>query len=354
MSIYLDRPFDDEIILSVIGRYIDEMDVRRRTAFLFGLFGGKPSFSVLCMGCLTHLAQETADCWGWGSDQIAFAITLYPYFASFLSAPSAKRLLLVCRQGTIALKSRFSKLVISPLYIRICRECHREDRLEGRPEYWRRAHQLPGVVLCVRHGIMLRMVDFHKTQRLWVTPGELRGLDQPIPIELTRTQRKNCLALASMSAELLAGRVNFVREELVREWIFVAEEAGFAYGTGRFKTDIKDVLVNFYGDEFIDFFGANSNLKFNLTRLRAHRGKDGASALHVLLWQLFFTDWLSRSPRGTWPACPGKLDGKKDEESSGLPFQTLVELAPCVCGRCVTFGMPRREGESALKNLAGK
>ncbi|MBI5920667.1 MAG: TniQ family protein [Betaproteobacteria bacterium] len=66
-----------------------------------------------------------------------------------------------------------SRLYTSFAPKRVCRECAEEDRLNHGVAYWHRAHQLPGSLVCIRHGTSLYatpMDSRHKRFGGFLTP----------------------------------------------------------------------------------------------------------------------------------------------------------------------------------------
>jgi hypothetical protein len=84
--------------------------------------------------------------------------TLFPFFAAFQA--TAKRE--VVRQQMINSGAPYLALGLMaascpyPNWLRFCPKCADEDRRELRETFWHRAHQVPGITSCAKHGIRLQ------------------------------------------------------------------------------------------------------------------------------------------------------------------------------------------------------
>ncbi|MGF6381979.1 TniQ family protein [Paraburkholderia atlantica] len=339
MALYLDSPHTGEVLVSVLGRFMDDFHVQSRNEFIQWLFGYLPTFSTHYMSNLAAIACETAQSWGWTYEKIAQELTIFPYLKAYLSQADADNLLAACR--TIVSKSAIGRelngLVRAPTRVLVCPECFREDRVERRPQYWRRAHQLPAVIFCWKHKIKLRMITVGRSGRIWHTPGSLQGLDEDIPVELSAEQRQRCIAVAELSNELLSGSKKLIRDRLLEYWIRVLQGKGSARGACLFSEKHAHAIRAFFGDSYLQFVGFPAEPKFAHSRLIKYATRPGTSALEFLLWNVFISDLGSQLNWVTWPLCPGAVRTSKAGGPDASEFERLAKPSQCICGRCVTF-----------------
>ncbi len=147
----------EELLYSGIARYSDMMEFPSAQALWRNVYGECPiKVEVDLSGPLGSMVDRMPN----GSDYDASSLvrkhTLFPYL-TFSMPPGRQQEVeakLTCRgprpTGSILRTSNWS--VKSPTYLRYCRSCAKEDRNgpTGVP-YWRRFHQLPGVLLCATH-----------------------------------------------------------------------------------------------------------------------------------------------------------------------------------------------------------
>ena len=153
---YLPFPYDDELLYSVLARYCSESNrgPHKLACVLFG-----KCFLILRadLPCaLSSVANKTWPTWGMSAETILRAMTLFPYYEPFLpekARENRKQALISgpCRSniGTKAFR------VSQPIYLRFCVQCRAGDLHEFEETYWRRVHQLPGVLVCPDHGTPL-------------------------------------------------------------------------------------------------------------------------------------------------------------------------------------------------------
>ncbi|MBB5413407.1 transcriptional regulator with XRE-family HTH domain [Paraburkholderia sp. HC6.4b] len=169
MAVFLEYPLPDEVLISVVAYYVQHDEVSNVTAFCRRLFGegaglGMP---VAIVTNLRHLEDETRQSWGMTAEEIRDRLTLFPYYAAFWPREKVDYVTALCLQMPEQRRSehvppRWSANALHTgvyrLGIRFCPTCWCEDDAKGGRRYWRRAHQLPGVVTCHVHGCTLSTI----------------------------------------------------------------------------------------------------------------------------------------------------------------------------------------------------
>lgn len=84
---------------------------------------------------------------------------------------------------------------------RFCAACAREDRKRWGESYWRRAHNLPGVLVCVHHGTVLRTTELPTSG--WKSWDERLPLEVPSKRLLHRRVGDFDVELAALSQAML-------------------------------------------------------------------------------------------------------------------------------------------------------
>jgi TniQ len=345
MATYLESPYSDEVLSSVICRYIERMKVQSRAKFLRKLFGYNPVFGPLNIPKLAVFAEEVDDVWGWTPEEIANKLTSFPYYAAFLYPNEEEALLQSCvheRGGR-----SFIKITSTGNELRFCRECFREDRLEGREQYWRRAHQLPGVIYCTRHRVLLRVIDYRRAPKFsWATQSEYNGCDIGMPVTQSAKQREHCLTVAEVSEWLLKGGTRLETKDLFPLWLKIAEESGFGR-TKNFRPNFEKAVDEFFGSDYVNLFSLLSNRGSQNTGFKTLAYGGRTPLVRILALGVFFAGCAQKLHRTTWPACPGLLAEGKDCESYEQVFNRLTQTAPCTCGFCVTGALSSAKSSNA-------
>lgn len=160
MTIALPLPYEDELLYSVIARYMELLAVDNPTSVSYALFGllRFPSADLMCG--LGELARQTYDSWGLSSKEIADLYTPLPYYASCATERARKAAYQAIASDGPArasqLLGRTATRVVGPVKLRFCAQCAREDIANNGEAYWRRSFQLPGVIVCPKHRLPLR------------------------------------------------------------------------------------------------------------------------------------------------------------------------------------------------------
>lgn len=99
-------------------------------------------------------------CSKYTSEGLIYGHTLYPFYAPFLS-PDRARLVFERMRGDLGgtihnMTGIMASAFPVPLYLRFCPECYKRDYQTYGELYWHRVHQIPGVLVCTEHKVMLK------------------------------------------------------------------------------------------------------------------------------------------------------------------------------------------------------
>src|SRR5574343_1815133 len=160
MLVYFPEPYRDELLYSLLARYHRHVGSSSPKQTLDDLFGCRGVIARLDLqGSLGLLSTHLPPGWGMGPERLAVDYTLFPYYLAFQPADVRKRVLRALIGGSLAglhLLLGLAPAASRVRQLRFCPECVLEmERTHGEP-YWRRTHQLPGVLLCPDHGVILR------------------------------------------------------------------------------------------------------------------------------------------------------------------------------------------------------
>ncbi|VWB61966.1 hypothetical protein BLA6860_02883 [Burkholderia lata] len=296
MTVYLDQPLPDEILFSVVARYIEQEHIISTGLFLKRLIGCETRFDTSIE--FSHLAAETARAWGMSADQIAARLTLLPFYSSLF--PGASRIGVVRQvlRGTRWL----GYLAPGRPRIRYCEACWREDDQSGDPRYWRRAHQLPGVAVCPWHGHVLFSASQPFAHRRMVSAA--RSVDgRPIATPSTR-EREAWQQVARLAYRQLCGENLWENLESSNRRMELAHRCGYLAVGGIDSRRMKEDLVVRLGEEYFDLFASKRSITIPLERAVLTDQEMGSPC--CALWvDYLLTDISTRTIRDINPDCPG-------------------------------------------------
>lgn len=181
----LTRLYPDELIYSGIAREACHYGHVSPKGLLASVYGHRSVLAVPDLpGSLGALAQSVNKVWECTPESLAIDHTLVGYYTHHLGRE--KRMEVVQQMLTSGgnLQVRLGVCAgsaIQPRAFRICLQCHQDDcRKYGEP-FWHRAHHLPGVLVCNRHGEVL-----HETDVAYRPTGRHEHVAAPIDLSSTR------------------------------------------------------------------------------------------------------------------------------------------------------------------------
>ncbi|WP_084327659.1 TnsD family Tn7-like transposition protein [Salinarimonas rosea] len=158
---YFPIPFPDELLYSIIARYHRHTCSPGPKATLEDLFRNRSvKASVDLQGHLGALAGRLPPGIGLNAETLARKHTLLPYYTAYQRPEVARAALEAVTRGTtegLHLRLGIATWVVrAPVTLRFCPACDAETLAARGERCWRRAHQLPGVLVCPDHGGALR------------------------------------------------------------------------------------------------------------------------------------------------------------------------------------------------------
>jgi len=152
-------PREDELLYSVLARLYAMHGEPGMAGFSRAISGGRHWVAQTPFPCqLDQLAER----FGWNPefvDQLIDRHTLLPFFTAFAGSQQRARARLAMLTSTDGLYFSFGlsrSKIPYPSRLRFCPTCLLEMRQQQRSWWWRRAHQLPGIVVCAIHAMPLR------------------------------------------------------------------------------------------------------------------------------------------------------------------------------------------------------
>lgn len=156
MNVYIDLPYEDELLYSLCGRYLDEFSVGNRSAIIKDLFGTRLLLSPYFPRAIADFAARTAFSLGMEKEKVWSHLTMYPFLCAYISEQKCEEVKEASFSGRVISKIPALLSGISlPLYLQWCPDCVLLDRREHGETYWHREHQLPAVWQCNKHSVCL-------------------------------------------------------------------------------------------------------------------------------------------------------------------------------------------------------
>lgn len=256
MLCHLPYPYEDELLYSVIARYLVRVGAKSPVSTVDFVFGHRVVATVDLPGSLDTVSERTWPIWRMTGEEIAVRLTLFPYYSCYLPSVKVgdylKELLSAERRPPLFIGRR--KQVKFPKFLRFCPICRESDLTKYAETYWRRSHQLPGVLVCPEHKRPL----LDSRARMRPTSHRCDFADATV---ITVDVSSNCEASLSEGEMAIAIEVAKRSQEMllrpIKPWDteqtrMSALERGFAKGNNLLlQPKLKSAFVLFYGESLL-------------------------------------------------------------------------------------------------------
>lgn len=190
MLSYFPTTYPDELLYSLLARYHRHTCSTSPKRTLEDLFGSRNIRATVDLpGHLAALSRRLPADRGLTPERLATDFTLFPYHTAFQPPTVVADVLATLIDGKadgIHLRLGIAATTVSaPAALRYCPLCHAEALARWGERFWRRAHQLPGVLVCPDHGAPLldsTVVPGHGHQHAFIAADEdTSQTDDPAP-----------------------------------------------------------------------------------------------------------------------------------------------------------------------------
>jgi hypothetical protein len=325
LSVYLDAPLPDEMLFSVITRYVQESRIGDTGRFLRFLMG--PLRTTERGLHLEHLAAQTEAAWGMDARAIEASLTLAPFYSTALgqNGKSAGELpYLRCAQWTGYLER------VRP-GLRFCQSCWRQDDKMNHPRYWRRSHQLPGVVTCIWHVDILRIAGAPTARRL-LNIDTQSDMGHPA-IDGSASEQVAWRAVSILAGQLLRGEHPWKGISNSSVCFEYAARCGYGCGTSLDVARMSRDLTTRLGRPFMQAMGLAYHNATWLRRAFFPPTCGSFQSVPTLLVAFLLMDNSARLANSGFAVCPGAKS--KHDEDHRVAKKNMRDGTPhyfCSCG----------------------
>lgn len=275
---------------------------------------------------------------------LALRHTLLGYFLPALPSASAEQILKRTLTGSysdIKFKLGIPASRVGGYHpLKACSACMEDDeRTRGRA-FWHVDHQLPSVLVCAKHGALLRWVKDPTTpvhRRGWILPRMGLSFEWAVPVDVGRIQLERLTHLAALSsawAMLQPGALN--RIQLARTYQSALRARGWVTSAGslRLSVLVGAVRSHYQGLESLPGLAPLRSIRAEwpglVGSLARKSPRPGHPLKHLLLISMLFDDWsefakeyLDHSSEVLQPE-PETKTTNEEAESSMKHFQRLL------------------------------
>jgi hypothetical protein len=361
MITFFPTPYPDEVLYSVLARYHIRSANFSPKITLRDLFNTTNIISTVDFPShLQTLGDNLSHFKFYTFENIVKNSTLFPFYSPFLSAEKAGTVADLLRfnsRGIIHTKiGIMASSVKTPTFLRFCAECFNEDSIKYAEPYWHRLHQIPGVLICPVHQVLIQnstvKTDGKNRHEFYQANAE-NCISVPISVNYDKTVLNRLIDLAedvklTLNSTLPSKNVEWFQQKYTSLLI----EKGLATASERIhQKDFINEFKNFYGRSFLELvysdFDSNRDSNWLSGIVRKHR-KLFHPLRHLLLIRFLGQDVLTffenkevirhQFGKGPWTCFNGATKHylKKTISSISISYSTdmkrLVGTFFCDCG----------------------
>lgn len=354
MLSHLPLPYPDELLYSVIARYLKHIGTKLTDPTIIHLFGYATYTRVDLPVSLDAVSERTWPIWHMSGEQIVKDLTLFPYYSRYMSEENTKaNLQFMLSKPT---KRFLTSNVTAPRFLRFCWICRDSDMSKYGETYWHRSHQLAGALVCPQHGNLLTksavsLYQFGQKRYIDAT-SSTRTINESREVSYDKNMADKALKVATRCQDILLGKLSSWPTGHERQsYRQLAMVSGYGAGTLLSNAKIRTDFVSYYGDKLLCQLAYDIHFKSDAGWLTVMLGGSLENAFHPAehaLVQVFLESTsinplkIRRFGSGPWK-CPNPYaHHEKSFPIEKITVHTarngqLVASARCSCGDFFSF-----------------
>ena len=259
------RPYPDELLYSIFVRYhirSGNKDFEQTVKDLLG-YASQQLCGLTLPNNLNFLVKNLGLVSNWTVESFIANNTLYSFYENFLTQPEAFLLRDLMRKKTGKPIFQVARISVAEKnearqFLRFCTQCLEEDFQRYGEAYWHCLHQVPGVLVCPVHSLILQeslvplkegYLDCHAAdlKNCLIEPDEIVHREDTLQQLLAFTMDIIWLSSNDFSFKGLPWLRSRYQHYLVeREFMKVLPSKTFKFDGQKFA----DAIFDFYGQEF--------------------------------------------------------------------------------------------------------
>lgn len=291
---------DDELLVSILARFVARQGIRNDKAALELLFGSRNIVpSPLLQGHIQALLSQVGHIWPISQSELIQRHSIFPLFQSFVE-PSRmdeiKSRLIKSNKSDVMTSIGINASSIKwPRNYRYCPDCVIEDYKGLAYSYWRRLFQVPGVMVCPKHLCYLQTSSFKllPDRRHAFKDASCLALQEQLTL-LNEKPSHKLLDLAITIQQLLITKTPYVTP---LQWTIFYQrciaEYGLVTGSRPDHLNIRRQIEHFWGSNFLEQQGLTLSLENNWLLAFFRKQRRHYSFLHHIVCHMALFPSLS-------------------------------------------------------------
>ena len=265
MFCHLPIPYPDELLYSIIARFIQHIGTINHARVSDDVFGRRTKACMAMPGSLEAVAKRTSLVWGMTGQEIAYQLTLFPFYSCF--SPSTR--VSQCLTDLLSDNDAYTHVrlglsarrIKAPRHLRFCKICRESDLEKYGETYWHRSHQLSGVIVCPEHGQSLLDTEALSSPVLYTGYADATLSTAAFAFadgdSLDEEETLKALKIAKRCQDFLLGRMGqWHSNDVTMAYRQAAIERGFIEGIASLsQTQTEAAFIAFYGETLLRKLG---------------------------------------------------------------------------------------------------
>lgn len=285
-------PYKDELIYSTIARYHFYSGNLEFKDTIEECFGKRTMIPTLELGGnFDYLSKALGK--KYNSKSLIDKHTIMPYYAPFIDEKIKKEIIEVMMyEGSNSIYTKLGIIaggICKKDSIFYCPICAAKDIEENGEAYIHREHQLEGIILCSKHGVLLKKYPLKRTDASRIE--YIRFEEQYLNLKAENFEVKyydEHLRLAKASYYLLDNNLKDVcREKVFRKYRYLLYKKGFLKGNNTInQRKLYEEFISYYGKEFLKQLDSEIDYSndYNWLKVISRKSKRTSHPLRHLLF----------------------------------------------------------------------
>jgi len=292
---YFPKPYNNELLYSVIARYLIHTLTLDYKVILDELFGKRTVVATVDFPShLNKFCAHISSCLDIPPNDVLENHTLFPIYKPFLPNQRLEKIKASCLSeygGNIHTRLGNAASGISyPKWLKVCPECMSEQKQTHGEYYWQRELQLKGVEVCPYHNIFLfkTNISYHPLGKHTFIP--LTKYVQLSKNEFHENEKQKLFTLSRMYLDILKSNLHkpLSYEHYSIFYKNLAEEFGYTKGRNVKHDEIKCRVISYWGKDLLlklDPYLSKLD-QWLIPMFQKHR-KAFQPIQHIIVWQAF-------------------------------------------------------------------
>ncbi|GAE37188.1 TnsD family Tn7-like transposition protein [Halalkalibacter akibai] len=241
---YFPSIYPDETLYSVIYRFHVHTGSITWDQTFIQLYGYSQSVTTCSINFpyrISDLVARFPQNWGISEDYILEKCTLLPFYLPFMTVENKKEIKrLMCGSTNHFIVAKFGFASNDDTKIYYCPKCVEEDLVTYHETYLRRFHQVPGVLVCTQHEILLE--SYQKKLKITFIPSVQNR--EKVNLTITNEEKQTLLDLAKDIERLQTlDSYSFVLESIYEKYDKLLRDKGYIDKNG--IVNVRQISIDF-------------------------------------------------------------------------------------------------------------